>query len=437
MRKYMMIIAGALLLVPVTLVPISMSGRISDHPDPYYSSQELITMWHTEATDMHVDNPRQIEGSLHRLKSMYQEAHLFWVNGNGELKLTLPERTDIPNKWSVGYTIEFMKKSYDSDPLTIVAYVGGAAENGFVVLQMPRMYTELPNKKAGENYEYYIIIGSIVVFVSFLLVSWLFFQRIRKRLVRLQGAMELPHDCSIPAPIVISKLDEIGALEESFNKMILTLEESKQNEQEEEQVRRKLIADLSHDLRTPLTAIRAQLYVLKNEVSSVKGMQTIELVDEKIHYLGELLENLLAYTLLTSKKYPYEPTEVDMVKVTRKIIAGWYNKLESEYFDIDVDVSVQEFRWNIDVNWYERMLDNVIQNVIRHGASGEFIGFYIRHDGDEQVITIVDKGPGFEQVTSHKGSGIGLSIIALMAKEMGVTWEIHSTSEGTTFVFKK
>jgi signal transduction histidine kinase len=441
LRKYMIIIAGAVVLFPATMIVVSMLFSMpwakSSHVGPYYSSQELIETWRNEAKALSVDNPKQIEETLYAWKSAYKEADIFWVNRNGEIQLAIPEREDIPSKWSTGYTIDFMKKSYDSDPLTVVGFVGDGIENGFVVLQMPRTYTELPNVKASREYEYHMLAVGGAIFLSFLVVSWLFFRGIRRRLVRLQEAMKLPHDRSIPVPILISKMDEIGALEESFNNMIQALEESRRNEQEEERVRRKLIADLSHDLRTPLTAIRAQLYTLKREVLSTDGLQTIELVDEKIHYLGELIENLLAYTLLTSKKYPYQSKETDMVKITRKIIAGWYNKLEEEHFEIDMEVSSSGMRWDIDVNWYERMLDNVIQNVIRHGASGKFIGFYIRDNAEEEVITIVDRGPGFEQATSHKGAGIGLSIIALMAKEMDITWEIQSTSKGTAFIFKK
>jgi signal transduction histidine kinase len=441
LRKYMMIIVGAVVLFPATMFLVSMSfSMIGDkygEVEPYYPSGDLTNAWHEEINALQVGNPAQIEEKLHVLKSTYKEADIFWVNANGELQFSSLERGDIPKKWSVGYTIDFMKKSYNSDPFTIVAYIGGGVDNGFAVLQMPREYTKSPSGKVSEKYGYHMLVVGGVIFQSFLVVSWLFFRGIRQRLVGLQEAMKLPQDRSIPLPILISKMDEIGVLEESFNKMIKALEESRRNEQEEERVRKKLIADLSHDLRTPLTAIRAQLYTLKNEVSSAKGTHTISLIDDKIHYLGELIENLLAYTLLSSKKYPYCSQETDMMKITRKIIAGWYNKLESENFDIDVVLSPESFCWDIDVNWYERMIDNVIQNVIRHGKSGKFIGFYLHCKEGKEVITIVDKGPGFEEATSHKGAGIGLSIIAMMATEMEITWEVQSTSEGTAFIFSK
>ncbi|AIK39795.1 histidine kinase-, DNA gyrase B-, and HSP90-like ATPase family protein [Bacillus pseudomycoides] len=92
--------------------------------------------------------------------------------------------------------------------------------------------------------------------------------------------------------------------------------------------------------------------------------------------------------------------------------------------------------WNIDENWFQRIIDNVIQNVVRHADDGKFIGVYVNHG--EKTITVVDHGPGFQNIHSqNKGAGIGLSIIAVMAKEMGIDWSIESDDTGAKCIFKK
>ncbi|PEO42304.1 sensor histidine kinase, partial [Bacillus pseudomycoides] len=207
-------------------------------------------------------------------------------------------------------------------------------------------------------------------------------------------------------------------------------------EEEEEQFRRKLIADLSHDLRTPLTTMRAQIDSLKEEVISVKGQKTIVRMDEKINYLAELIENLLSYSLITAKKYPYHPERRDMTRLMRKVVASWYDILDEKGFEVDIVIPEKQLFWNIDENWFQRIIDNVIQNVVRHADDGKFIGVYVNHG--EKTITVVDHGPGFQNTHSqNKGAGIGLSIIAVMAKEMGIDWSIESDDTGAKCIFKK
>ena len=218
--------------------------------------------------------------------------------------------------------------------------------------------------------------------------------------------------------------------------MVEALQQSRLKEAEEEQFRRKLIADLSHDLRTPLTTMRAQIDSLKEEVVSVKGYQTMLLIDEKINYVAELIENLLSYSLISAKKYPYHPERTDMTRLMRKLVASWYDILDEKGFEVDIVIPEKQLFWNIDKNWFQRMIDNVIQNVVRHADGGKFIGIYIDHG--EKTITVVDHGPGFQYVHSpNKGAGIGLSIIAVMAKEMEIEWDIDSDDMGARFTFKK
>ncbi|MFD3450420.1 histidine kinase dimerization/phospho-acceptor domain-containing protein [Microbacteriaceae bacterium 4G12] len=442
LKKYVFIIFVAIILFPVSIPLVSIVFYYYVAPKDgaivYYRTDQIEKDWHEKARTLQEDNPKQIEAAFYSMKKEYPQATMFWVDRSGKTQLQLPQQNSLPQQWSASNSIDFMKKSIGGDPYTVVAYMGENTKEAFMVFQISRKYLEPPLAQIQEKYNYVFGIVILLVFAAFIFVSWLFFRDIRKRLIRLQGAMVLSPDRPVPKAIAISKMDEIGLLEQSFNHMVNALEESHIKEREEEQFRRKLIADLSHDLRTPLTALRAQIYSLKEEVHSTSGIQTIELADGKIQYLAELIENLLSYSLLTSKKYPYHPEETDMIRMMRTIIATWYNTLEERGFEVDVQVSRESFVWSIDVNWFQRMIDNVIQNVIRHAESGKFIGFYISHENDRDVISIVDHGPGFEHAkSSHKGAGIGLSIIAVMAKEMEVEWEINSSEKGTIFSFIK
>src|SRR5690606_760434 len=142
----------------------------------------------------------------------------------------------------------------------------------------------------------------LLIISLFIIVSFLFFRGIRKRLLYLQEAMERRDKDHLPISIDVHKNDEIGQLEQTFNEMVLELKNSKLREQEEEQLRRELIANLSHDLRTPLTKINAQTYSIAKENLSPEGKQAVKALETSIVNIDRLIENLMSYTLLMASK---------------------------------------------------------------------------------------------------------------------------------------
>src|SRR5699024_1008200 len=144
--------------------------------------------------------------------------------------------------------------------------------------------------------------------------SLIFFRQIRKRLLNMQKAMAVRDVDNLPVLIDVKKDDEIGQLETAFNTMVNELRESRQREQEEERLRRELIANLSHDLRTPLTKIRSQAYSLGRETLTQEGRRAINALEASIVDTDRLIENLMSYTLLMASKYNFNQKEIDVVR---------------------------------------------------------------------------------------------------------------------------
>jgi len=436
-RKYLIIIVLALLLIPVT-VPLTSflySFYLNKHLSTYYNSKLIQEMWSSKALTLNEDNPAEIKETFLLIKKKFPQSSMFWVDKDGKTQYKLNIRENIPKKWDVDTLLSFTENDKVKNRYTVVSHIGNK-KKGFMVFIIPQKYTISPFSQK-EHLSYLVMIMSVLLPVTiFITISFIFFKKIQERLTNLQRKMMLPKGDLLPNLMTISKFDEIGALESSFNDMLQALIHSRKKEKEEEITRRKLVADISHDLRTPLTAIRAQLYSLKKEVSSIKGIDTIAKIDSKISYLSDLIDNLLSYSLLSSKKYPYKLANVDMVRTTRNIIAPWYNLLEEKNFEIDVQMSKKPIFWEVDVHWFQRMIDNVIQNVVRHASQGNFIGIYVINNEGKGEISIIDKGPGFNQNSPNKGLGVGLSIIGLMANQMNLEWKISTSKDGTICTFK-
>ncbi len=443
LAKYLLIIVVGLILLPfsfplisiITYLPIESMNGTKEMKE--FSTKDIENRWKETAQHLQGQSTSEIKKQLSLIQSDYPNAEVFWVNENEKLVFDSNEDNTLPPIWSTGYTVQFMKERIGGDPFTVISFIGDDYQNGFIALEIPREELEPPVQRLISRYEYVFIVGILLILGSFMMVSLLFFTRIRKRLVHLQNAMMIRDDHRIPYPVEVKKRDEISQLEISFNLMVDELKEGRRREVEEEQLRRNLIANLSHDLRTPLTAIRAHAYSLKDEALTTSGQASIRVIDHKVEYVDRLIDNLMSYTLLTAGKYRYSPEVVDIHYVIKLLIASWYPVFEQENFEIEVCLQEEKVYWNVDPQWMERVFENVFQNVLRHAKVGAFLSVSSTLKNNELEIDISDKGPGMKKFSEHKGVGIGLAIVSLMTKEMGIDWEVTSTNSGTTMVFKK
>ncbi|MEC0240994.1 HAMP domain-containing sensor histidine kinase [Paenibacillus dokdonensis] len=450
LSRYLLIILIALLFIPV-LFPVSLIGyqlvqglvlgNVYPKPevknDPY-RAMNLENMWHKEAKKLKGNTAEQIDARLLELNKAYPKVDMFWVDSNSLVRQPDTSRLGLPQTWDAADAIAYMKRYREaSQQFSVIAFIGDNEKlnQGFMVMQVSKSVLSTTSNDLSTR-EYMIFFGIILfMFFLFIAVSWMFFVNMRRRLLRLQSAMTVQAGSGLPEPIVIKKTDEIGQLEDAFNGMVYQLGSSLQREREEEELRKRLIANLSHDLRTPMTVIRSHVYSLQKEQLSDKGRQLLKLTETKLSDLAGLIDNLLSYNLLTSGKYTLHPESRDVLRIVRESAAAWYPLWEKEGFEVDVDLPEEPLYWTLDVQWFRRILDNLFQNVVRHARSGHYIGIHARVEaGGLTGIVISDKGMGMEASSGDKGAGIGLAIVGFLTREMGLVMDIGSTSEGTNIL---
>lgn len=280
---------------------------------------------------------------------------------------------------------------------------------------------------------YVILLLFGFIIVAFVVISWLFFLRLRKRLTRLQEVMSFSaNHNSFPKPVSVQtdRMDEIDQLGSSFNWMIQQLEDSRKREYEEELLRHRLIANLSHDLRTPLTILRGHITRLNKESMSLEGQNSLTEMNHTITRVGDLMDDLLSYTLLTSGKHPFGPTSTDIGRLVRASVAAWYPVFEEKEIQLDVDLPTEEtFYWEADPKWMTRVLDNLFQNIVRHAAEGKYANIMV--DVEKEQIIVADRGPGMDNSSYERGAGIGLSTTNYMLKKMKLKADFTSNENGT------
>lgn len=91
----------------------------------------------------------------------------------------------------------------------------------------------------------------------------------------------------------------------------------------------------------------------------------------------------------------------------------------------------------VDPIWLGRVVDNLLQNVLRHAKSGGYVCVRTESTDRYDAIVISDRGKGMKNESHEAGAGIGLSIVDMMVKGMKLDWDIESSEYGTTIKIKK
>ncbi|WP_199614583.1 sensor histidine kinase [Paenibacillus alkalitolerans] len=252
--------------------------------------------------------------------------------------------------------------------------------------------------------------------------------------------------------------EEFRRLAEQFNRMSGMLRESFDRLRTTEASRRELVANVSHDLRTPMASIQAFVEALQDEVIQDKEtfgsyLRTIRLETQR---LNRLIDTLFELSQLQSGAYVFTPERCHADNLLLETLQSHVIKLEEK--NIDIQAHVQENLPPLLVMPFEikRVLANLLENAIRHSPPGGSISIMAAELPEESgfvQISIIDQGEGIDSHDREKifdrfyradpsrsrgsgGAGLGLaiakSIVELHGGRIGVE---GGTGEGSRFWF--
>lgn len=285
--RYLLIIVLSIFIFPISYLGVNLvyyfalTGLNDQSSEIYHDPIETKKEWNEIVAGLSGKSNNEIINGLTKAEN-YQNAQVKWVNSDGILLFNTNKNDDT--SWNVGKAIAFMQQADSSSYFTVTTSLIGSENEGFVILQIPLKYV-------GSQWDIvrdkYVIIwfGALAFIWSLVIfVSWLFFNKLRKRLVALQLNMEKEWEHGIPPQLMVKVNDEIGQLEHSFNKMAEQIRVSKQNEQQQTELRKQLITNLSHDIRTPLTVIRGHAFKLNQCSLSGEAEASAKAIQNKVDF---------------------------------------------------------------------------------------------------------------------------------------------------------
>jgi len=244
------------------------------------------------------------------------------------------------------------------------------------------------------------------------------------------------------ARVRVRSHDEIGELGQAFNHMAHSLAE-------QERLRRNLMADIAHELRTPLAVIRGDLEALLDGVYEPTGEALASLHEETL-LLSRLVDDLRALAQAEAGQLQLERQPTDLGELLRGVVAGFDLLAESQGQALLLELSPDLPSLYVDPQRVRQIVANLLSNALRHApGSGRIVLSAIRQPGAVQ-ISVSDDGPGlapdelphvFDRFWRGPagragGSGLGLAIAhELVRAHGGQIWVESVLGKGSTFHF--
>lgn len=224
----------------------------------------------------------------------------------------------------------------------------------------------------GQRTWFIIALFSIFFAAVFIVVAYLVNRKLNEPLYKLMGQMN-SFAKGLPAKPLDKSNDELGELAGSFESMRSDLMEANERLAEERRQKEYMIASISHDLKTPLTSIRAYAEALEgNELSNNDQQEYREIIVEKAGYMRQMLDDLLTYTLLQSNTYTMASVLVDGEEFFEMLVSGYHTLCDEKGIELQEIVEVSE-AYTVDTKQLIRVVDNLMMNAIRHTPSGHTI----------------------------------------------------------------
>jgi signal transduction histidine kinase len=286
-------------------------------------------------------------------------------------------------------------------------------------------------------------VGLLVALVAGLLLS----HRLQRRLFALEEHAVRVGDGDLSGRLPSPGRDEIGRVAESLNAMTERLAASSEELRVSDTRRRQLLADITHELATPLTAIRGYTETLLDEGIEVSDPDRVRYLQDVLaaaQRMDLLVRDLLDLARVEAGAGDFTPEALDFSELVRhsveRIGRAAPSGAPSLEWQADATGSTQVFA---DGRRLEQLVDNLLHNALRHGATGDRVEVRVSGAEGRVRLEVRDHGPGFDpadlphvfdrfyradRARTTPGSGLGLAIVRAIAERHGGTARAENAS---------
>jgi two-component system sensor histidine kinase BaeS len=302
-----------------------------------------------------------------------------------------------------------------------------------------------------------LVVGLLLAGVGTTSAAFLIFGPVRRRLRSLEDAARKVGAGDLTARAREDGNDEVATLAHAFNRMTADLAAREAQLQSADRTRRLLLADVSHELMTPLTAMRGYL-----ETLSMRGLvldsetkdRYLSIINDETHRVERIVQDLLDLARMESAGDSLDVQDVPLEDLFGRVVARHGRDAEARGILLRTDIAPGAEIVSGDPMRLEQALQNLAANALRHTPQGGRVELTAEPGSQEIVLTVRDTGSGIDPAHVHhifdrfykadssrpgeaSGSGLGLSIVkAIVERHRGSISVANRPGEGIAFIIR-
>ena len=290
---------------------------------------------------------------------------------------------------------------------------------------------------------FFLLICIVILLITVLYQQFAFRTGIQKKIQKISEKLkEITDTNSSERVMVFTENKELMELAAQINRLLENHLKVKADYCRSEIASKKMLSNISHDIKTPMTVILRYL-----EIMRINGTSTDEMlgkIEQKAENVMELINQFFTLAKLESGDMDIELSRIDVCEVCRESILDFYGILTNKNFQVDIDIPETSVYVHGNKEAIQRILFNLISNVIRYGADGKYLGISLRTDKNAVFIDVIDKGKGIDKNFAAsvfdrlftmedsrnrniQGNGLGLTISKNLALQLGGDIILDST----------
>jgi signal transduction histidine kinase len=358
--------------------------------------------------------------------------------------------TDNTNTVVADSAEELIGTTYDADSGThgrkmMPPWAGGSIGSLHVDPTEPSEVNKAAMQVAFNSIGRFFLWGGLIAVVVALILTFVLSRRILSPVKALTSAAKKLGKGDFSQRVAVDDQGEVGELAESFNAMADNLEHN-------EQLRRNMVADVAHELRTPLSNLNGYLEAIRDGVIKPDAT-TIRSLSEEGATLSQLVNELQELSLADAGELKLTYQSEDITALIEEAVTAVRTRANTKKIKLSAVFTADLPKVNIDAYRIRQVLNNLLANALAHTGREGSITVRAQRKADDVIVSVADTGEGistadlpniFERfyrvdksrARSTGGSGLGLTIAKrLVEAHGGKIWAESEPGKGSTFSF--